>query len=223
MTTDTAPEPSEIELLLPWHAAGRLARREAERVSAALSSQADLARQYAMVREELAETILLNESLGAPSVRIADRLFAKIDQEGGAAQRAPTSAGIGAFISSRLARLTPRTLAWSASAAMLTIVLQAGLLAGLIIGDRANSFSNYPLQSVPQTGGANALIAFAPQATAADITRFLERGQVTLVDGPRGGGMYMVRVSAGSRDELVAALKRMADNPRVIRFAAPTE
>jgi len=71
----------EIESLLPWHAAGTLDRGDAERVERALSEDGELARRYELVREELAETIHLNESLGAPSARAMEKLFAAIDAE----------------------------------------------------------------------------------------------------------------------------------------------
>jgi hypothetical protein len=78
--TDTTLHPSEIELLLPWHAAGMLAPHDAERVEAALSGDEELARQYAMAREELAETVLLNEALGTPSDRAAKCLLSSEDR-----------------------------------------------------------------------------------------------------------------------------------------------
>src|SRR6476620_1853321 len=74
-------EPSEIEMLLPFHAAGTLNARDARRVDEALAADPDLARQYAVIREEYAETIGLNESQGAPSVRAMQKLFAAIDAE----------------------------------------------------------------------------------------------------------------------------------------------
>ena len=74
-------EPSEIEMLLPWHAAGTLNARDARRVEEALARDPALAKQYAVIREEYAETIDLNESLGAPSARAMQKLFAAIDAE----------------------------------------------------------------------------------------------------------------------------------------------
>src|SRR5215475_13220045 len=74
-------EPSEIELLLPWHAAGTLNSRDTRRVNQAIGRDRELARQYAVIREEYAGTIALNESLGAPSVRAMQKLFAAIDAE----------------------------------------------------------------------------------------------------------------------------------------------
>jgi len=71
----------EIESLLPWHAAGTLDRRDAERVEQALAEDGELAQRYELVREELAEAIRLNETLGAPSARAMEKLFAAIDAE----------------------------------------------------------------------------------------------------------------------------------------------
>jgi hypothetical protein len=41
----------------------------------------ELARRYELVRKELTETIRLNETLGAPSARAMEKLFAAIDAE----------------------------------------------------------------------------------------------------------------------------------------------
>ena len=57
------------------------------------ASDADIARQLDLVREELAETIHFNETLGAPAPCVADRLMAAIDAETLAARkRRPRSA-----------------------------------------------------------------------------------------------------------------------------------
>ena len=75
------PERHEIEELLPWHATGTLSRRDADRVEQALAGDRELARRYELVRQELAETIRLNETLGAPSARAMEQLFAAINAE----------------------------------------------------------------------------------------------------------------------------------------------
>jgi hypothetical protein len=54
-------ERHEIEALLPWHAAGTLSRRDADRVEQALAADRELARRYDLVRQELAETIHLRK------------------------------------------------------------------------------------------------------------------------------------------------------------------
>ena len=73
------PTGHEIEVLLPWYAAGTLSGREAERVEQALAGDRELARRYELVRQELAETVRLNETLGAPSARAMEKLSAAIN------------------------------------------------------------------------------------------------------------------------------------------------
>ncbi len=134
MNTINKETQSDIEELLPWHAAGTLSRRDAQRVEDALANDPELARRYAMVREELGETILLNETLGAPSGRAMEKLFAKIDAE--PARKQAMSFNLGARVAEFFASLSPRTLAWSASAAAIAILLQAGLIASIVIKEQ---------------------------------------------------------------------------------------
>ena len=61
----------------------------AERVERALAEDNELAQRYELVREDLAETIRLNEMLGAPSARAMEKLFAAIDAEETSAPRTP--------------------------------------------------------------------------------------------------------------------------------------
>ena len=136
MIKNKASEREEIEALLPWHAAGTLSRREAQMVEQALATDADLAAQYETVREDLAETIVANESLGAPSARAMQKLMADIEADASTARRVKSSFNLGEWLSDKLSSFSPRTLAWSATAAALAIVLQAGLLAGMFVNER---------------------------------------------------------------------------------------
>jgi len=70
-----APERQEIEELLPWHAAGTLSRRDAQRVEEALAQDPELARRYALVRDELGIAILLVEQSAAAALTIADHAY----------------------------------------------------------------------------------------------------------------------------------------------------
>ena len=77
----------EIEELLPWYATGALSGRDAERVAQALAGDHELAQRYELVRRELAEATRLNETLGAPSARAMEKLFAAINAEEARAPR----------------------------------------------------------------------------------------------------------------------------------------
>src|SRR4030095_13125180 len=113
-TISKEPERHEIEARLPWHAAGTLSRRDADRVEQALAGDRELARRYDLVREELAEQIHLNETLGAPSARAMEKLFAAIDAEEARSPRRQRSFDLAGRISGFLLILTPGPLAPSA-------------------------------------------------------------------------------------------------------------
>jgi hypothetical protein len=225
-TRDKAPaEREDIETLLPWHAAGTLSRRDAERVEQALAQDAELARRYELVREELAETIHLNETLGAPSARTAQRLFAAIDAESASTKRKFSLNLTGRF-AGLIEQLSPRTLAWSAAAAALAIVLQAGLLAGLVISERGASYQTASYGDAAATArGTFALVRFNPAASAADITRFFDIYKASLVEGPRAGGMYRIRISANilPKDQVAKIVARMAEDKDVVAFIVPAQ
>jgi len=219
-----APERQEIEELLPWHAAGTLSRRDAQRVEEALARDPELARRYALVRDELGETIHLNETLGAPSARAMENLFTKIAAEPARQQAAPLNF-VGGRISEFFASLSARTLAWSASAAAVAILLQAGLIAGVMLNETKTS--GYQTASAPTTDpgvGAFTLIRFAPQASSDDITKFLEANKLSIAAGPMAGGLYKVRVAVTGipKGELARIVKKLQED-KVVSFIATTE
>lgn len=215
-------EQKEIEAMLPWHAAGTLSRSDSKRVEDALARDPELARRYALVREEFSETIHLNETLGAPSARAMETLFAKIDAE--PKRRHAPALNLGARIGVFFASLTPRTLAYAAGAAVLAIVLQAGMIAGVLL--KESGTSGYQTASAPSAdhGSGFTLIRFAPQATQDDVTKFLEANKLSIASGPMNGGLYRVRVAVTglSKTDLAALVKKLQED-KVVTFIATTE
>jgi hypothetical protein len=216
-------EPSEIEMLLPFHAAGTLNPRDARRVEEALARDPALARQYAVIREEYAETIHLNESLGAPSVRAMQKLFAAIDAE--PARRPSASLNLSAGVAGFFARLSPRTLAWSASLGALALLLQAGVIGAVLMKNQSSNFQTASLSSSERNLGAGvpprALVRFAPDARIADITALLDNYQASIVDGAKGG-MFRLQFgnTAMTKDE-VAALMSKLQSEKIVSLAVP--
>jgi anti-sigma-K factor RskA len=215
-----APERQEIETLLPWHAAGTLSRRDAQRCEQALASDRDLARHYDAVREELNETIHLNESLGAPSARAMERLFAAIEAESPAPRK--STFDLAGRVSEFLSGFSPRTLAWSATAAAVAILLQAAVLTSVVIKDQAgNSFG---LASQATSDGTLAVVRFAPQASVAEITKFLDAHKAVMVDGPnmQKGGLYSIRLAVTGlpKAELIKLVQRMQAESQIVEFIA---
>jgi anti-sigma-K factor RskA len=215
-----APERQDLEALLPWHAAGTLVRRDSERLERALANDRDLARQYQVVREELTETIHLNEMLGAPSSRCMEKLFAAIEAESAKAPARRRSFDFAGRISEFMSGFSTRTLAWSASAAMIAIVAQGALLTTVAFRDQNGSTPE--LQSYRSIDDAQVVIRFVPQATVGDITKFLDAYKAVMVDGPNKGQLYSVRlpVSSTAAPETAKLVQRMQGESRIVEFIA---
>jgi hypothetical protein len=224
-------EREDLESLLPWHAAGTLSRRDAERVEKALAGDRDLARHLELVREELHETIHLNESLGAPSARAMEKLFAAIDAE--PARRAKVSFDLAGRLAGFMASLQPRTLAWAASGAFIAIVAMGSVITtdlvkrelgqGVELASNQVEVSQPGLASAEVRDGSLAAIRFTPKAEAAEITKFLLANNASVVDGPTtGGGMYTIRLpETGKAKE--DHIKQMQAQTAIVEIIAPKQ
>jgi hypothetical protein len=222
-------DPGDIEALLPWHAAGTLSARDTRRVEDALARDPSLAKQYAAIREEYAETIALNESLGAPSSRAMQKLFAAIDAE--PARRPSGSLRFSTRIAEFFASLSPRTLAYSAALGALALLLQAGVIGAILAKQQGGTFQTASLsgpkdtitRTLGQQTAPRAFVRFAPDARVSDITAFLDANQATIIDSTAGG---MFRLQFGdkpmSRQEIAGLMTRL-QNEKIINLAAPAQ
>jgi len=227
--------PSEVEMLLPWHAAGTLNARDARRVEEALARDPELAKHYAVIREEYAETIHLNESLGAPSARAMQKLFAAIDGE--PVRKPSLSSALAARISGFFAGLSPRTLAWSASLGAILLLLQAGVIGVVLMKNQGSSFQTASLDmseraAAPKAsitrnlggGGAppRALVRFSDDARVSDIKTLLNNYQASIVGGA-GEGMFRLQFGNGAmRKDEVAALLSKLQKEKIVSLAVET-
>jgi hypothetical protein len=180
-----------------------------------------------VIAEEYAETIHLNESLGAPSARAMQKLFGAIDAEPPRKTSASLnfSGGVTAFFSS----LSPRTLAWSASVGALVLLLQAGVIGAILVRDQTSTFqtaslsTNAPITRSLEAGAPpRALVRFAPDARVAEITAVLDNYEASIVDGPKGG---MFRLQFGNRpmtnDEVTVLMEKL-QREKVVSLAVAT-
>jgi hypothetical protein len=221
----------DIEALLPWYAAGTLDTREADQVEAALATDADLARRLDLVREEMTEAIILNEALGAPSARVMENLFSAIDRERRAG-REPAAATGG--LTGRLAELfSPRTYAFAGAAAVLLIAVEAAVIARLALQDRGvpSEGGGYTTASMPRQTDTPpirglernlALVQFAPHASIADVTRFLNGRHAEILEGP-DNGIYKVRLGERNyvtKDERDGLIKDFQSASNIIASAS---
>jgi anti-sigma factor RsiW len=229
MSKKMLEEPSEIEMLLPWHAAGTLNARDARRVDEALARDPELAKQYAVIREEYSETIHLNESLGAPSARAMQKLFDAIDGE--PVRKPSVTSGIATRIAAFFSSLSPRTVAWSAGAAALALLLQAGVIGAVLMNaQRPTQFETASLnmnERAPITrelGAAmpapRALVRFKSEAKMADINALLDNYQASITGG--ANGLFRLQFGGKSKDDVAGLIGKLRSEKIVsLAEAAP--
>ena len=225
-TKQEAPERQEIEELLPWHAAGTLSRRDAQRVEEALAqrprARAPLCAGARRTRRDHSSQRDAGRAVGACAGKIVrqDRCRA------GARQAVDASLNLGSRIAEFFASLTPRTLALAGGAAVLAI-----LRAGRLHRRRdAQGDENQRLRDRVGTDhgdpgvGAFTLIRFAPQASSDDVTKFLEANKLSIASGPMAGGLYKVRVAVTGipKAELARIVKKLQED-KVVGFIATTD
>jgi len=222
-------EPSDLEMLLPWYAAGTLNARDTRRVEEALARDPELARQYAVIREEYAETIGLNESLGAPSVRAMQKLFAAIDAE--PARKPDTSHRGASRIAGFFASLSPRTLAWSASLGALALLLQAGVIGVIVLKNQSATYQTASLSMNEPTNEPitralgqeepplRALVRFKPEARMSDITALLDTYQASIIGGAQGGMFRLQFGGAPMRKDEAARLIGKLQSEKIVGLA----
>ena len=222
------PEPEDsmraIEELLPWYAAGTLDAAATKRVEDALAREPRLRTSLQLAREDRDETITLNEELGAPG----PRAFARVLEVAQAEPRKPNLSGRLAAFGARIgatvgfgANPSPGRLAWAGAAALLVIVLQGAAIVSLLPSARGPAYDTASQRSAA-VDGATAIVAFAPDASLRQVAELLQKHKVTIVDGPRSGGMFTLRVGdkAMTKEQLDAVVAELRGDA-IVRMALP--
>jgi hypothetical protein len=220
------PERRALEELLPFYASGRISEADRRRLEVALPGDAALAAQLALIRDDMAETVLLNESLGAPSPRALERLMAGIEAE---SRPAPLMArarengrGLLGWLGALLAAQPPRRLAYASAAALALIAVQGVAITGLALRDGGAGFQTASAPGM-RPSESYVLLSFAPEARAGEIASFFKRFDASVVDGPRANGFFKVRVGDASLSaaQIDAIAARMKGESTIVSFVAP--
>ncbi|MGI9412329.1 MAG: hypothetical protein ACR2PM_01575 [Hyphomicrobiales bacterium] len=185
-------EREEIEMMLPWYVAGTLDRTETRRVEAYLRDHPDLQDHIDLVREEMEETVGVNESLGTPSPGALDRLMERVEGDAGPAVRtAGARPGPWQRLAAAWAELSPRATAIAAACAVVLICFQAAVI---FTGPEPFQTASGEGEQVVHTG-TFAQVMFESGATIDEINTLMATLGTKIVDGPKANGIYRVRLS----------------------------
>jgi anti-sigma factor RsiW len=221
-------EREAVEALLPWYESGQLDAEDTRRVEAYLSAHPDMSNQLALIEEERIEAVQINEARGTPAAGALDRLMETIEEhEVANPSLAATKIALWGWASKLLGAPVPASMQWVAAAAAVLIVVQ-GVSLGVLMTSGVPQGPGYETASGPgqKAGqGTFALVQFAEDARAEDINGILTQMGFTIVDGPKPGGIYKIRISDKALEdaERDIILKELLAQQVLISFAAPAE
>ncbi len=221
-------EREEIEMLIPWLVTGRISAADRTRVEAFAARHPEVRRQIEIARDEMGETIAGNEAISGPSRAAFDKLMASVAAN---PKPVPLSAQVGGAASGLIERiggwlagLGRPQLASLAGAAALLIAVQAGTIAYMA---RGTGGSTYETASGPGGGvipeGTYALVAFKADAPVGDVLKLLSSTGFQIVEGPRSGGYYRIRLAPTRLDQAAteAAIGKLKAATSLVQLALP--
>ncbi|QDY99956.1 hypothetical protein FQ775_05970 [Nitratireductor mangrovi] len=220
----TDAEREEIELLLPWFAAGTLEPADERRVAAALEADPELARSFELVLEDQAAELdgVAEEALPqSMQARFEAQLNATPHPSAALARPATAEPSVVAHFGAWLGELlSPRRLAYAAAAAALVIALQAGVILSLV-GPGAKDNFTVASEEDTQEGGIAMLVQLANDVDFNELSAFLDQKGGRIVDGPIPGGFFKLRFVDAEDQEEVAGL--LQAEPRLFALVLPSE
>lgn len=216
-------EREQIEMLLPWYVGGTLDATDRDRVERYLAAHPEVRRQLDLIREERHETILANEALPTPSALALERLMASLPvRRPGLLGRLLASEGSRA-VAELFTLPTPRAVRYAAYAAACLLLVQSLAITALLVEGNGGGYQTAAGKDGGE--GLSFFVAFTDTASTADLTRLLQDFDARIVDGPKPGGIYRVKVRISDRSPVAAdAMQRqLAERRDVVRLVLPAK
>jgi anti-sigma factor RsiW len=203
----------EVEMMLPFYVTGQLDQAEAIEIDDYLKHNPDVARQLDLIRAERESTAAGNAIYASRPARSFDRVAAMIGKT--PAQPVRTAGSPLDWIKRLFAIPSSPALGFVGAAAAIVILLQAVTIGALVVAQYPGIF-NTAGGGGPVDAGTTVVVRFADDASAAAIADVLSGLGVKIIDGPRGGKLFTVRIgpktmSESERERLIAALKARSD------------
>lgn len=215
-------EADEIAALLPWYVSGRISATDKARVDAYAKAHPEVIQHIALARDEADIVFADNAAIHAPRDALL-RLQRSVTNSPSARLHA-VQAGLIDRIGAWLGGFSPRQLAYSGVTAALVLAIQAASITSLISNSPAPG--GYETASGPGSTsaaqGSFALVAFQPAAPQSTLSAFLAENGYIIVDGPKPGGVYRLRVSETtlSPTDIDAAVAKLKGRTDLVAFAS---
>ncbi len=213
MSEDTKTRRDAVEMMLPFYVTGQLDQAEANEIDDYLKHHPDVARQLDLIRAERESTAAANAIYASRPARSFDRVAAMIGKT--SARPARTAGSPLDWIKRLFAMPSSPALGFVGAAAAIVILLQAATIGTLVVAQYPGIFGTAGGNETVDAG-TTVFVRFADDASAAAIADALSALGVKIIDGPRGGKLFTVRIgpktmSESERERLIAALKARSD------------
>ncbi len=213
MSEDTKTRRDEVEMMLPFYATGQLDQAEANEIDDYLKHHPDVAHQLDLIRAERESTAAGNAIYASRPARGFDRVAAMIGKR--SAQPARTAGSPLDWIKRLFAMPSSPALGFVGAAAAIVILLQAATIGTLVVAQYPGIFGTAGGNETVDAG-TTVFVRFADDASAAAIADVLSGLGVKIIDGPRGGKLFTVRIgpktmNESERDRVITALKARSD------------
>jgi anti-sigma factor RsiW len=204
----------EVEMMLPFYVTGQLDHAEANEIDEYLKHHPDVARQLDLIRAERESTAAGNAIYASRPARSFDRVAAMIGKA--PAQPARSAGWRPDWIRRLFAVPSSPMLGFVGAAAAIVILLQAATIGTLVVAQYTGIFTGASGGNGTVDAGTTVVVRFADDASAAAIADVLSGLGVKIIDGPRGGKLFTVRIgpktmNESERERLIAALKARSD------------
>ena len=225
--TEALSEREGIEALLPWYVTGKLDAAGRAQVDAYLARHPGMRRQLALVEEDRDVVQRVNAAIVPPRTLSADRLLERA--RGPARAAGAKSAWATALEAARdfFSAPTATGMRWAAAAAVVVMLAQAAVIGGLMRDrpqDRPGGGYETASGGAGQTAeGARVLVRFQPGATIEAMTAALEKQGMRIVDGPKPGQLFVVRIgeAAMSDAEKTARIAKLQQMTALVAVVLP--
>jgi anti-sigma factor RsiW len=218
--TEVLSEADEFEALLPWYVSGKISAADKNKVDAYLVKHPEVRAHMALARDEADNVFAANSEIEAPRAAL-EKLRASVAASPSArlhSVKASLIDKLGLFLSG----LAPRQLAYAGLSAALAIAVLGGSLGSLLSGGQGAGYQTAAGPGASALKGTFALVAFQTAAPAGTLSAFLAENKLTIVEGPKAGGVFRVRLSEQvlSKDATDAALAKLKARADLVSFAS---
>lgn len=208
-------EPQDVEELLPWYVTGRVSREEARGIEAALKTMPDLADKLAQVQREREAVSRAAETVEPAPPETLQRLLQQVETtRQWRVPRIENQGEAGGWLKGALGH----NVVWQGAFAAACVAIVA-LGVQLYNPTAPDDFG--VANKIDPTDGATLLVTFQPAATAGDISALLIGLDATIVDGPKPGGAYIVRIPAGQASDVDAATTALMSHKDLVLAVLP--